>query len=155
MKKLLLVTNLIILFSFYCFSQEIPIGNDVKEGGKAMKSLMISNGFTFFKEKYVPIKSTGEKYYEQSYKEEITLTIWYNEYDNIECIWFNSLDKTNYARVKKKYNSDDWKYIYSGKTILTLSNFKYYIWKEKYHIKVFEDGQINISIAKYANSERF
>jgi predicted small secreted protein len=138
--------------STYCNAQ-MPIGKDIKEANIIVKSLMAEGSFTLFKEKYLMTKRynevtglhdlPGDKYIYQTYKEEISISLWYNQFDNVETIWFEPYSHEHLEKLKKVLHYDEWLYIRTFETFV--GKRKVYTWKG-YTITLMPDWQMNFSM---------
>jgi hypothetical protein len=79
-------------------------------GAKKMQKLMTDSGFTFYKaNKYPKINSAG-KTLELLYKEEVTVDIYFNDYNNIKSIAIRTGNDSVIDKLKKIVGFDKWQY---------------------------------------------
>lgn len=116
------------LFLFNLSYSQIPIGKDVKKGKAELIAFMKTEGFTFFKESLEQAKKynyetkkhdiPADKYYQILFKEEISISLYFNEYENIDAIYVrlnNNKNKENFLNAIDFKNT--WEYKYSNEDI--------------------------------------
>ncbi len=108
MKRFLIALLLIFSIQFsYC---QLPMKQDSLIGAEKMQKLMTDNGFTFYKaNKYPKINSSG-KALELLYKEEVTVSIYFNEYNNIRSIAIRTGNDSVIDKLKKIVGFAKWQY---------------------------------------------
>lgn len=99
MKKLLLLPLILVQFSSILYSQ-VPIGMNINDGKSKLKAALNTHGYTFLKEVKTEFKKSNNDEYDFNdtptdysvtllYKEELSALIFYNNFDNIESVWFS------------------------------------------------------------------
>ncbi|WP_272973349.1 MULTISPECIES: hypothetical protein [Croceibacter] len=79
-------------------------------GTKKMKKLMTDNGFTFYKANEYPKRNGIDKTLNILYKEEVTVDIYFNDYNNIESIAIRTGNDSVINELKKIAGFEKWKY---------------------------------------------
>ncbi len=121
MKKYLVLFGLIFCFNLFA---QIPIGEDLNKGKTEIKNFLTSNGFNLIKESeqvsYLKNQSTGEfdipkNYWEQTYKEEMSIWITPNKYENIEEVYFFPENDKNRSKLLEILKFNEWEFLYDQK----------------------------------------
>lgn len=104
---------------------QVPIGRDLEKGKTEFIDFMKNNGFTFFKESkehnFKYNKETGkhdiptEEHYKILFKEEVEVTIYFNQYENIDEIYIFPENKENKDKILKILKFDTWEFLYDRK----------------------------------------
>ncbi|MCG8183086.1 hypothetical protein [Tenacibaculum piscium] len=98
----------ILLFIFLnqtTFSQ-LPLGKDLKKGKLEILRIMKANNFHYMKQ------STGKNYSILLFKEEITISINSNMFENIESLNFSTGNKKIINKVEEIIEFDNWEFAY-------------------------------------------
>lgn len=125
MKLILLLFGIL---SFQLSFAQIPVGKDLDKGKTELIDFMKKNGFTFFKESkehnFKYNKETGkhdiptQEHYKILFKEEVKITIYFNEYENINEVYIFPENKKNKDQILKILKFDTWKFLYDRKDML-------------------------------------
>ncbi|RPD90366.1 hypothetical protein EGM88_15685 [Aureibaculum marinum] len=133
MKKLIF---LIFLLSYQISHSQLPIGKDLNLGKKEIKSVLKKYGFNYLKEQ------SGKNYWNLIYKEEFTVSIHSNLFENINSINIATGNDKIITKIKKIVNYQNWQYDYtekdrfSGKDLVV---FKIHDYKARYFYKKGSD----------------
>ena len=100
---------------------QLPIGKNKNSGKKEFIALLKSNGYHYLNESvqhlYGYNKETkkwdvpSEEYIEILFKEEFTVNIYYNKYDNIRSIAIDFENEKNKKKLLSIFNYNKWKLI--------------------------------------------
>lgn len=147
MNRLLVLTAIFFMFS-YTFAQ-YPIDKDIEVGKKEINNFLVKNGFTFYKEKEIDFPDTNNTPTRQcidlSYKQEITVSLYYNSYGNIKTISIVTFNHSIMSKVLKIYNFDNWTYLTKDRDFFgSQSYYKY----GSYYIKMPHGNIAQIWIQK-------
>lgn len=141
------LTIVLIYFFTLNINAQIPIGKDIKIGKTEIINLLKKNGYTYLKETKDQVKRYNEltgkydifvnNFYKVYFKEEISLNIFYNEYENITDVYvilgdmYDGKSHLNREKILKIFKSNEWEFIKEKKSFYFQPN-KYYIYKSFY-----------------------
>jgi len=111
MKKLFL-TLLLILLSNVIIAQ-LPIKKELQKGITSVKKIMKNEGFHFVKE------TIDKNYILLLYREEFSISIFSNEFENIESINISTGNEIILKKIETIIDFNKWKYLYSEKDRIT------------------------------------
>lgn len=101
-----LISILSVQFSF-C---QLPMKQDSIIGTMKMRKLMADNGFTLYKANEYPKRNRIEKTLNLLYKEEVTVDIYFNDYNNIESIAIRTGNDKVIGKLKEIVGFNKWEY---------------------------------------------
>ena len=124
--KFIVLCFLGVFTSQMSFAQ-IPIGKDLEKGKTEFIDFMKNNGFTFFKESkehdFKYNKETGkhdiptDEHFKILFKEEVKVTIYFNEYENIDEIYILPENQKNKDKILNVLKFEDWEFLYIRKDV--------------------------------------
>jgi hypothetical protein len=112
MKHFFIILSIILSQNTYA---QLPLGNDLVKGKVKLLNIMKDNGFNFIKE------ANNETFYSLFFKEEVSILIQFNVYENIELLNFSTGNRKILEKIKKIIDFNIWKYSYKRKINLNES----------------------------------
>jgi hypothetical protein len=104
MKNFLIVVFLI--YNQLSFAQ-LPIGKDLKKGKSELQKIMEANNFHYLRQ------TNGKNYSVLFFKEEVTISIHSNTFENIESLNFSTGNNIILDKIKKIIEFSNWEFAYN------------------------------------------
>ena len=105
-------TLILLIFSSLCFGQ-MPIGKDIKVGTNEVKLFFKKKGLHLIKQenKTQKFQYREDNYTFLSYKEEMGILLYKNEYNNIKEISYYTDDLQTYNKLLKYLKNENWNFL--------------------------------------------